>query len=241
MIYLTFDTDHMNEDHMSKFLATIDFPGKGTFFCTQAYRCLSQTEHEIAPHPFLESQNNWEDELQKMRNFFSDAKGWRSHSCVFSHLLALWLLKNNYKYVSTHDNFGAQGIKPHRHMWGIWHFPIYYMDNMDFSRHLYWGSKAGKPFAKELILNAINGTGVYIFDFHPIHLLLNTPSPEFYFEKRDAFKKGVCIDELRFTGYGAANFFMDLCTEMKQNNFISSRLDELLHELEENYNATEAA
>lgn len=232
MIYLTFDTDHMDETRMSEFLETVSFPGEGTFFCTQQYECLTRTNHELSPHPYLGEENDWAKELANMRRLFPQSVGWRAHSCVFSHILALWLCKNNYKYVSTHDNFGATDIYPHKHMWGVWHFPIYYMDNMDFSRHLYWHQNAGEKFSKELLLNAVNGSALYIFDFHPIHLLLNTPGPEYYFEKRDAFKAGVSIDKIRFQGYGTFNFFQELCMMMDSKGLSSNRLDKLVTELE---------
>jgi ubiquinone/menaquinone biosynthesis C-methylase UbiE len=42
-ICLSFDTDHMNAGQMAEFLAANPLPGRGTFFCTQAYDCLADT------------------------------------------------------------------------------------------------------------------------------------------------------------------------------------------------------
>ena len=51
------------------------------------------------------------------------------------------------------------------------------MDNMDFSRHRFCPESEEKPFNRSLIDTACRSDGVYVFDFHPIHLLLNTQIP----------------------------------------------------------------
>lgn len=216
MICLSFDTDHMNEQRMIEFLSLVHFPGQGTFFCTKFFNCLTQTEHEIAPHPNLNNGTDWHPELIQKRYEFPLATGWRSHACVFSHGLAEWIGKQGYKYVSVHDDFGRISMKPIKHSWGIWHLPIYYMDNLDFSKKNFWKEADNtNPFEKDLIINSLNEDGLYVFDFHPIHLLLNTPEPSFYFDKRDKFLTGVPIQELCYKGYGTLNFFRDLCFAMQ--------------------------
>jgi hypothetical protein len=214
VICITFDSDHMNDARMREFLATIRIPGSGTFFCTQPYPSLDGGIHEVAPHPYLPEGGAWKTELEAKRREFPQAMGWRSHSCVFSHLLAEWVGKNGYRYVSCHDDLGRADIRPARHAWGVWHFPIYYMDNLDFSARNFWREGAGRPFAPQLIETACTGPGVYVFDFHPIHLLLNTPNAEHYFKVRDDFLKGADIAGLRYAGYGTADFFRELSTQM---------------------------
>lgn len=216
MISLSFDTDHMNEARMKEFLAEVTWPGGGTFFCTQPYECLIREEFELAPHPFLTGNRDWLTELKRKRAEFPQALGWRAHSCVFSHTLAEWISRNGYLYASTHDNFGEQGIRPNRHLWGVWHVPIYYMDNLDFSRSRFFPNSKEKPFARSLIENACRPDGLYVFDFHPIHLVLNTPNPEWYMTKREAFLAGERVAALRYEGYGARSFFDDLVVAMRE-------------------------
>jgi hypothetical protein len=188
MICLSFDSDHMSESRMSEFLSTHEIAGTATFFCTQPYECLRDAGHELAPHPLLVAGTDWENELARKRREFPAARGWRSHSCVFSHLIAEWLGKNGYDYVSTHDQFGVAGLEPTRHSWGIWHLPIYYMDTLDISA----------------------APALHVFDFHPIHIMLNSPDPDFYFATRDRFRAGEPAETLRHKGYGVANYFADL-------------------------------
>ena len=213
---------------MVEFLASVKFPGRVTFFCTKVYECVAASGHETAPHPYLGKDSDWERELAGMRAAFQHATGWRAHSCVFSHILAEWLGKNGYRYVSTHDQFGCRAIQPHRHCWGVWHLPIYYMDNLDFSRPSFWSDDAEPPFSASLIERALSDDGVYVFDFHPIHLLLNTPEPRHYMDVRDRFKNGEPIETLRYGGYGTGSFFRDLCDAMAAKDEESITMAEAL-------------
>ncbi|MEZ5849025.1 MAG: hypothetical protein R3D68_00050 [Hyphomicrobiaceae bacterium] len=231
MISLSFDTDHMSEDRMLAFLGSTTIPGRATFFCTNQYACLSETRHELAPHPYLGEEADWPRELSNMRRLFPDAKGWRSHSCVYSHILAEWVGRNGYQYVSTQDNLGAEGIEPIRETFGVWQVPIYYMDNLDFSDVRFWGASSRKPFDREIIVRSLQGAGLYVFDFHPIHLMLNSPSYEFYAAARDQFKSGAPIDSLAFTGYGARSFFDELVNEMLARDIESATIHDCLSEI----------
>jgi len=229
MISLSFDTDHMNEARMKEFLAEVTWPGGGTFFCTQPYQCLNREEFELAPHPFLTGSRHWLTELKTKRAEFPNALGWRAHSCVFSHTLAEWISCNGYLYASTHDSFGEHRIKPNRHLWGVWHVPIYYMDNLDFSRNRFAPERQEQPFAPSLIETACQPDGLYVFDFHPIHLMLNTPNPDWYAARRGRFLAGEKIASIRYDGYGARSFFDELTAAMKVSNQISLPIIEGLY------------
>lgn len=216
MICITFDSDHMSDLRMDEFLNLFAIEGNATFFCTQRYSSLDESHHEIAPHPTLVAQTDWTEILKKSRTDFPEAKGWRSHSCVYSHLIAEWLGKNAYNYVSVHDCFLQKSPRPIKHAWGVWQFPIYYMDNLDFSYKNFWENVSYKPFNPEIIENSLENNGVYVYDFHPIHIMLNTPNVEYYMKVRNAFLSGEHIEKIRWNGYGTANFFNLLMESMNK-------------------------
>jgi hypothetical protein len=221
MIAFSFDTDHIDDARMTEFLAEAQWPGGGTFFCTQPYRRLEHDKFELAPHPFLRGACDWLAELKAKRAEFPNALGWRAHSCMFSHALALWLCLNGYVYASTQDSFGIKQLHPIRQMWGIWQVPIYYADNLDFSRKRFWPESSERPFAESLIETAVNDNGLYVFDFHPIHLLLNSPDADWYSGIRDRFLRGEPTSALRYAGYGARSFFDSLIAAMRDKNCTS--------------------
>ncbi len=213
---------------MRDFLAEFTLPGQATFFCTGAYDSLAATDHELCPHPYLGPSNDWNEELASMRRMFPAARGWRSHSCVFSHTLAEQVASLGYAYASTQDDLGCANLRPHRHAWGLWQMPIYYMDNLDFSHSRFWRDSSHRPFDQTVIDTALRGDALYIFDFHPIHLMLNSHSAESYFVRRDAFKGGADIASLRCPEPGVRDFFLNLIDAMARAGMRSYALREAL-------------
>ncbi len=103
---------------------------------------------------------------------------------------------------------------------------------MDFSRARFWGAAAEKPFARSLIDKALVEEGLYVFDFHPIHLMLNSPAPEYYFSVRDRFRAGEPLSLIRYGDYGAGSYFVDLCRAMSEAGINSLSMEEALNSYE---------
>lgn len=230
MICITFDSDWMTEISMSRFLAEFNIPGKATFFLHQRFNCLAKTDNEIAPHPFITDLSDWRQNLGNLRDSIgSPATGIRPHSCVFSHEIGLGLKELGYKYVSQANNIYQDGLAPFRHPWGLWEMPIFYMDNMDFWMRKNWPSLDHTSFSRELIDRAISGDDLYVFDFHPLHIALNTrTSDDYQAVKEQIIKDGKSPFDLAFSGRGARTFFIELCNAMAQNeNYSNSCIDAL--------------
>ena len=195
---------------MQEFLAEVRIPGSGTFFCTQRYSSLEGTGHEICPHPVLDPQADWDLTLDRARSEFPAARGVRPHSCVWSHRLGTEIGRRGFTYTSTHDRVG-EPTDPFREAWGIWQVPIFYMDNIDISFPLHWPDSDHAPFDRGLLERAVqDGRETFVFDFHPIHLLLNPASVDDYLRQRGGFRSGAKLAELRRDGYGVGSFFQEL-------------------------------
>ena len=230
MICISFDSDHLDDQRMREFLGEVQIPGSATFFCTQRYPSLEEAGHEICPHPTLDAADPG-PALDAARREFPDAIGFRSHSCLHSHMLAIDLAQRGFLYVSAQSGVGSEGALPYREGWGIWHLPIYYVDNVDFSYERHWPGLGHEPFRRELIDAALEGEGVYVFDFHPIHVLLNSPSPEEYLARRDAFLGGAPLEEIRCEGYGARSFYDDLVAALEGEGLASVRMADAVEQL----------
>ena len=72
-----------------------------------------------------------------------------------------------------------------------------------------------------MIETAVNDNGLYVFDFHPIHLLLNSPDADWYSGIRDRFVRGEPTSALRYAGYGARSFFDSLIAAMRDKKCAS--------------------
>ena len=197
-------------------MSSFPVPGEGTFFCTQRYQALDGGPHELCPHPTLDEDGDWTAELDRKRAEFPDARGVRPHTCINGHMISIEFKKRGFEWISARDEPGRQGIVPYREAWGVWHVPIYYMDNMDFSFGDFWPEAPAAPFGRELLEAATRQPGLYVFDFHPIHLMLNSTSAEEYFSRRDRFKAAEPLEEIRCEGYGASDYYADLVSLMQE-------------------------
>jgi hypothetical protein len=97
------------------------------------------------------------------------------------------------------------------------------MDNMDFWMRKNWPSLDHISFSSELIDRAISGDDLYVFDFHPLHIALNTrTSDDYQAVKEQIIKNGKSPFDLAFSGRGARTFFTELCNAMAQNDKYSN-------------------
>ena len=211
---------------MAEFVSEVPIPGAGTFFCTQRYASLDPEAHELCAHPVLAPGADWAAALDASRAEFPDARGFRAHSGVNSHMLAIDLRQRGFEWISAREEAGQREVAPYRDAWGVWHVPIYYMDNMDFSFGDFWPQVEHRPFDRELLETAVHGEGVYVFDFHPIHLMLNSSSAQAYLERRDRFLAGEPIEALRFEGYGTRDYYDDLLALMAESDVTSARISD---------------
>ena len=69
---------------------------------------------------------------------------------------------------------------------------------------------------------------MYVFGFHPIHLMLNSPDAETYFELREGWHRGEPLSTLRHDGYGTYSFYDDLLTAMAKAGVPSVTLEAAL-------------
>lgn len=234
MISITFDTDHMTQESLSRFLGEYvsKMPGRGTFFAHSNFPELFAAEHEVGPHPFISDLSRWDEDLRRLEGFLpGKPRGTRPHSCVFSHMVGIGLKERGYSYVSQAQNLYETDLAPFRHPWGIWELPIYYMDNMDFWMCKNWPGFSHEPFGQDIIEKAVQGDGLYVFDIHPLHVALNTRSHEDYVAVKELVvaKRQSPFDHA-YEGNGARNFFERLCARMREEGLRSHTCSEVLEE-----------
>ena len=219
MIALTFDTDHMTDGMMAQFGQIIpsDFPY--TFFCHRAFPKLRFDKSEIAMHTNLRAPESWIDVTTALRSeieaIAGPVSGLRPHSLMCSQLYLVRLHEIGIVYVSSITIDPEQDMPCFRYPWGPIEIPIRYMDNMD----LWSRDKAGLTqtcFSKKVIESAICSRQLFCFDFHPIHIILNTSRfgdyEQWVHDGRPDLPKPI---ERR--DYGTRDFFLDLCREIRRS------------------------
>lgn len=233
MICLTFDTDWILDRDLGRFLQEFSIPGEATFFLHDAFPSLFTTAHELCPHPLIDDLARWPPSLAELAGRLPHPpKGVRPHSCVFSHMIGLGLHNMGYRYVSQATYLYQTGLAPMRHPWGIWEMPIFYMDNMDFWTAKNWPDIGHVPFSERLIRMAVEQDGLFVFDFHPLHIALNTRGPEDYAAvKEKIVTNGASPFDLTVPGRGVRTFFLELCAAMRNSGRHSYRCWDALGQL----------
>jgi hypothetical protein len=187
---------------------------KATFFCYRPFRCLTGSVHEVAVHPYLATSTDWISTTKDLISRIEDengvaVKGLRPHSLMSSQNYLVQLDSEGIEYVSSVCASPNTDSHVFRYPWGPVEIPIRYMDNMDL-----WARDKAKItdecFSKSHIQNSLLSSGVYCFDFHPIHILLNTSRFDDYNQwtvsGRPEIKSCTGIDQ-----YGVRSYFLDLC------------------------------
>lgn len=222
MIILTYDTDHMTQSMMDTFIENL-LPNdlQGTIFCTQPYASLKDlTNIEIGAHPYLSNSENWIDTTKSLINELDKIagiiRGVRAHSCVYSQVYGIELNSIGIQYTSQSCIPWELSLPIYQHPWGIYELPIRFMDNTNI-----WAHERTKlnpnQLAYSIIEYAINSQEVFCFDFHPIHLLLNTSK----FSEYEVWRKQG-NPEIKWNtscpSYGVRSFYLDLISSIRRNN-----------------------
>ena len=73
----------------------------------------------------------------------------------------------------------------------------------------------------------LNQKGLNIFNFHPVHLFLNTPTLDHYEKCKPNFNQANFSDFIH-SGPGIRNLFTELCEEIKKSNLETCLLKKLV-------------
>jgi len=227
MIILTFDTDYMRPDWMSAFMNRYPNLPKSTFFLHKDSLDWDSDFHEINEHPTIVDLHEFS--LSTNLGHPIRGKGLRSHSCVSSHMLSVNWAKSGIKYQSQETRWGQTYKSPERTAWGIYEFPISYMDNQDLWIEKNWTHKHEK-FSQSLIDLATQSSEIFLFDFHPLHIALNTKSVDDYALKKESleFHMSKAWGEPTEFGEGVRDFFEKVLSSIEELGTKTSTCEELI-------------
>ncbi len=226
-IHLSFDIDWAPEfvlEDLLTLLSAVKIPC--TFFHTHRNsvvdRFLGLPRAECAIHPnFTGGTEDPAAQLRILQADFPSAKGVRCHRLYFhSGLLACFHLAG-LRYLSNDLRFLETGLRPHFDWSGMVRIPIYWEDDV---HAVYFGGPRD--------LNALNleKEGLKVFNFHPIHIYLNTSGLAEYQEIKNALVDEPGARKHRRGGRGIRTLFLELLRRMEGEK--SSTLAELADDFE---------
>jgi hypothetical protein len=136
--------------------------------------------------------------MSDLKEIVPEAKVLRSHSMSHS---GLWL--NTYKelgitHLSQYYMGSVKSIQPVRHVNGVVEVPVYFADDgyLFVEDHKEWSN----PSQEEILGNP--ECSVRVYNFHPIHIALNSQSFDDYDSTRDSHRSWKAIQSNRGNGFG---------------------------------------
>lgn len=215
-IYLTFDMDWCSDEVLSYVLDLIEpFDIKATFFVTHKTPLLERMRKnkniELGIHPnfnfLLNGDFRYGKNMQEVFNYYKEivplAKSVRSHSMTQNSYMLNIFHKEGIEYdCNTYIPYSSQiELKPY--MYAREHIikvPYFWEDDLHCLSKWSWDIK-----------EYVEHKGLKVFDFHPIHVFLNTESLDRYDDAKEYFNDFEKLSKYKNTlTCGIKDFLIDI-------------------------------
>jgi len=217
MLAMTMDVDWAPDVVVEKCASMLDeFNIKATFFCT--HRCEIKN-HELAIHPnFLNENQNYFETLRKLISLFPGARGVRSHSLFTNSRLYPIYKQLGLSYESNYLMYRQTDIHPFKMLGDILQLPIFFMDDIHICL---------SPNSFDLKSLCLKKSGLEIFDFHPIHVFLNTRNLETYQKAKKYHQAPEELLKFYNPKSGIETLFIRLLNEIEKEKIKTYTLSEI--------------
>jgi len=177
MIAVSLDLDWAHDELIADTLEILGRSGvSATLFVTHASPLISRIDgHERAIHPDFTRTTDIERELERVLAIVPEARGVRCHSYVQSTPILRAFRTHGLVYDSNLVMFGQGFARPFVDWTGLVRFPVYWEDDVNCVCQGDWSS---------VLPNLNEDEALFVFDFHPIHVYLNTETIERYEQAR---------------------------------------------------------
>jgi len=235
-IFLTFDIDWACDEVIAETIELLEQEKiSATIFVTndspilKRMRCNEVIELGIHPNfnnlfDGINKEKGTEKIVKELKEIVPEAKSIRSHSLVQSSKLLDVFVKNGFTHETNQfiPDYSGINILPYRHLNGIIRAPYKWEDSVHFEA-------VEKGFQKDWdIKRCLSKDGLKIFNFHPIHIFLNTEKVERYENSRDAHKDVIQLEKHKNKkNIGTRDILIELINEGKKRNLNFSRISEI--------------
>lgn len=217
MIAITSDIDWAHDEVIEYMLSILEeYNIKITFFCTHEIKIKEMNKHELAIHPNFTKDKTDRKTIQELMSLYPEAKGTRSHTLyIHSRLFEIYQdfdLEYDSNYILPN-----QTIKPFFIANNVLELPIFFEDDS----HLLESTKFG------ISQFDLKGNGLKIFNFHPIHVFLNTRKTSDYQRAKKYLQEPRKLEKFRNPNKGTEDIFISLLSYVKDNGLKTFTLKEI--------------
>jgi hypothetical protein len=234
-IYLTFDIDWADDALVRDSIGLLDERGvAATVFVTHVSPFLTGlTSHpriEVGVHPnfngLLEAGHHESDAsglLARLHDAYPAAVSVRSHSLFQSSGLHQLFARRGLVFEVNQFIPAWSGIvcRPYREVTGALRVPYFWEDDVHVMA-------LASGLAANWDVDAMVGApGLKVFDFHPVHVFLNTEHMDRYDRGREHLRDAAKLAEHRCPAYGTRSFLIDLIDRGMARGLRFRRISEL--------------
>jgi hypothetical protein len=208
-VCLSLDVDWVPDPVLAEVLDAIAAAGvRATLFATHATPVLTDLEAgviEVALHPHFNRGDDLDAPLRELKAAYPNALGARSHGLAVSSHMLLRYVAHGLRYESNVFLPGHPGLRPVRRFEELVSIPFYWSDDKHLER--------GEPFDVERL--GLDAPGLKVLNFHPIHVYMNTVSPEHYASYRAHSQDADVLAQRRDGGVpGVGRLFASILAEL---------------------------
>ncbi len=229
-IGITLDIDWVSDEVIKYVVDLLDeYQIKATLFATHESAFLKSLlikdkKYEIGVHPNFTSSNDWNEIIRDLKNIYPDAIGVRSHGLTQSSIIHGLFIENNLKYeVNTYIPL-REGLYPYRRPVGqgkeMICIPFYWEDDCHFFNYSSF----------DLSQLRLDKKGLKIYNFHPIHIFMNTKSNEHYESYKQFYHQLEVLMDSRWKGKGIGTLFVELLQYLNKNRIPTYTCKEIYEE-----------
>jgi len=218
LIAITGDIDWAEDEVISYMLAILDdYDIKATLFCTHDVSSVGGIKkHEMAIHPDFTPGRAEIEVIRELKALFPEAKGTRSH-CLYLHSRLFDIYREFGLEYDSNYLIPNQVVHPFYKSRNVLEIPMFFEDDLYIST------------SPDFTISSLDmqSEGLRVFNFHPIHIFLNTRQLSEYQEAKKYIHKPSRMLKYRNKGKGICDLFIELLEYIKKHHIKTCTLDEV--------------
>lgn len=217
---ITSDIDWASDEVIRYMLEILyEYDIRATLFCTHEISSVKGIEkHELAIHPNFTRDKAEEQAIKELKGIFPQAKGIRSH-CLYHHSRLFPIYHEFGLEYDSNCLIPNQIVHPFYASHDIIRIPMFFEDDHYIST------------SPDFNLTSLDmqSQGLRVFNFHPVHVFLNTVQPANYEAAKKYLQEPGKLLLLRKNERGICNLFVELLGYIKSHNLKTCTLYEVNH------------